>query len=160
MLNGTMAHMGLRELQERLEEVKEDIGYGEETLSEIRAAITRMTSDLAEDPQVFIATTRKSPHEYAEWRRRAKAALNHKRKDSHHLRNRLKDLRDEEKRLEELISAEQSGYLGDDPERLMSALVRILGQVCRKTGHRMTQEEEGVLRAAKASLGLLDKPFY
>lgn len=159
MVGYPMPHMGLTELRERLEEVMEDIGYGEETLRQVRADITRIASDLAEDPTVFCKTMKKLPGEYPEWRRRAKSALNHRRKDAHALGNKMKDLRDEQQRLENLISAEESSYQGDDPKLLLSAMTRILLRACRNSGHRLSREEEGVVNAARVSLGLLDKPF-
>lgn len=151
--------MTLSELQERLEEVLEDLGYGDETLKAVRVDIARITGDLAEDPGAFIKLMGRSPSEYAAWRRRAKSALNHKRKESHSLRNRMRDLRDEQQRLENLISAEETSYRGDDPMKLLAAMTRVLGSVCRESGYRLTDDQEGVMNAAKASLGLLDKPF-
>lgn len=154
-----MAHMTLSQLRDKLEGVLEDLGYGEEQSKALRSDIARILGDLEEDPRAFIKMMGRTPQEYAEWRRRAKAALNFKRRESHGLRNRMKDLRAEQQRLEGVIAAEESGYRGDDPLLLLGAMTRILGRACRETGYRLSREEEGVMNAAKATLGLLDKPF-
>lgn len=146
----------IERLRDRLNTTIENVSWLEDQIADTKQSVEFIENDLKATAEEFMETTGKTKAEFFDWRRRAKGALNHKKEHLVQANRKLDDMRLERSRLEMLLKAEESEYAGEDAERLLLALDRMLQSIMEETRYQPSEDQAELLAAVKSKLGDLD----
>lgn len=120
---------------------------------QVTEAIENIDLDLDNDLDAFMATTGRPRDDFYRWRKRARQAQLFKQRRLTRIQALKRDAEVKRSRLSMLILADRAGYRGNDPLKLLDALLMLTMSLIERTGVELDEQETGLLMVVHMQCG-------
>lgn len=138
-----------QEIRTRIARLDHSLAVLAEDCDAIEDGVRHIDVDLSNTCAEFVASTKRQPHDYYSWRRKAKWAKMHKLKALERKRREAKALEQERTQLSLHLYAVESGYRGQNPTELLRASYYLLMEVVEQASPRLDSSQVGLIAAVK-----------